>query len=277
MVAFATMALGAYGVVLFMGVPLAAGFATGWIANSRGAVGLGGTVVLSIVSLALIAALLLLAAIEGIVCIVMVGALSVPIAIFGVILGRVVARPDWHRGTALPAIALIPLMVVETRIAEPAEFEVTSVVEVDAPPDRVWPNVIGFSELPAPDHWLFKTGIAYPLRARRRGRCGGGAPLRVLDRCVCRADYGLGAAPSTGVRRDAIATLDAGVEFLRKARTAASRTRFPIGARGVPPRAAARRPHTARRLDLVRARHGARGLLADRLRLDRAAHPPPCP
>ena len=43
-------------------------------------------------------------------------------------------------------------------------------VKNDAPPERVWPNVVGFSELPAPSELVFQTGIAYPMRARIEGR-----------------------------------------------------------------------------------------------------------
>jgi len=47
---------------------------------------------------------------------------------------------------------------------------VVSSIEIDAPPERVWPNVVGFSELPPPSEWLLKTGIACPLRAHIEGQ-----------------------------------------------------------------------------------------------------------
>lgn len=64
-----------------------------------------------------------------------------------------------------PALILLPLGMLEARLLPAAEFEVVSSLTIDAPPERVWPNVIGFAELPPPEHWLFATGIAYPLRA----------------------------------------------------------------------------------------------------------------
>jgi len=39
----------------------------------------------------------------------------------------------------------------------------------NAPPERVWRHVIGFSKLPEPDPWYFKLGIAYPRRATIEG------------------------------------------------------------------------------------------------------------
>jgi hypothetical protein len=45
--------------------------------------------------------------------------------------------------------------------------EVVTVVEIDAPPAEVWPQVIAFSQIPepGPSDWLFRMGIAYPIRA----------------------------------------------------------------------------------------------------------------
>jgi hypothetical protein len=48
---------------------------------------------------------------------------------------------------------------------------------VNAPPEKVWPQLIDFPELPAPSHWLFRLGVAAPLRAKIEGR-GVGAVRR---------------------------------------------------------------------------------------------------
>jgi hypothetical protein len=48
-------------------------------------------------------------------------------------------------------------------------FEVRSAIEVAAPPETVWRHVVTFSELPPPREWYFRTGIAYPQRARIEG------------------------------------------------------------------------------------------------------------
>jgi hypothetical protein len=49
------------------------------------------------------------------------------------------------------------------------ELEVVSSVEVNAPPEQVWPNVIGFRTLAEPTELIFQTGIAFPTRARIDG------------------------------------------------------------------------------------------------------------
>jgi hypothetical protein len=52
----------------------------------------------------------------------------------------------------------------------PSVFAVTTVIEVAAPPEKVWPNVIEFGEITTRPEMIFRAGIAYPLRARIDGR-----------------------------------------------------------------------------------------------------------
>ena len=54
-----------------------------------------------------------------------------------------------------------------------------SSIEIDAPPDVVWRNVIAFPPLPAPSELVFRAGVAYPVRAEITGQ-GAGA----VRRCV---------------------------------------------------------------------------------------------
>jgi Polyketide cyclase / dehydrase and lipid transport len=53
--------------------------------------------------------------------------------------------------------------------AKPHVFVVRSSIEIAAPPEKVWKNVVSFSELPPPAEWYFKTGLAYPMRAHIDG------------------------------------------------------------------------------------------------------------
>ncbi|MCA9201724.1 MAG: SRPBCC family protein, partial [Planctomycetales bacterium] len=71
----------------------------------------------------------------------------------------------------LAALLVLPLVAsAESYLAKSTEYVVTTAVEIDAPPDVVWENVIGFPELPPPKEWYFRTGIACPQRARIEGR-----------------------------------------------------------------------------------------------------------
>jgi hypothetical protein len=48
-------------------------------------------------------------------------------------------------------------------------FAVHSEVTVAASPEQVWKHVVTFSDLPEPDEWFFRAGLAYPKRARIEG------------------------------------------------------------------------------------------------------------
>ena len=50
-----------------------------------------------------------------------------------------------------------------------APHEVVTVVEIAAPPAVVWRYVVAFPELPPPREWLFRIGVATPVRARLVG------------------------------------------------------------------------------------------------------------
>ena len=48
-------------------------------------------------------------------------------------------------------------------------LEVRTAIEVNAPPEKVWNQVVAFAEIPPPKELLFRAGIAYPIRAEISG------------------------------------------------------------------------------------------------------------
>jgi hypothetical protein len=65
------------------------------------------------------------------------------------------------------AVLCLPIWAgVESQLAPKTEHVVTTAVEIDAPADVVWQNVIDFPELSEPAAWYFRLGIACPQRAR---------------------------------------------------------------------------------------------------------------
>jgi hypothetical protein len=107
--------------------------------------------------------------------------IALPLALLGAWVGhalvRAPSRPDPR--PILPGLALVvPLLVVLEKDGERPR-EVSTAVEVDAPPELVWREVVAFAELPPPTELLFRAGVAYPLRAEIEGT-GVGA----LRRCV---------------------------------------------------------------------------------------------
>jgi len=122
--------------------------------------------------------ILLLVAFEGLICLLMAAPLALALALIGALAGHAVQTGRW-RGTSpqlycVPVLA-IPLMLGTEHLCDspPPLLKVTSAVEIDAPPERVWQNVVRFAELPPPTETLFKLGIAYPIRAEINGHGAG--------------------------------------------------------------------------------------------------------
>lgn len=167
-----------YGSALFFATPFLMGLTTAILYNRKHLRTLGATLGLACVSIALTGAVTLLFAIEGILCLLMAAPLAMVVAVFGALVGYAMAWQARRPTVAAAMVAALPLLTgVESEVAAPSLREVTTSVEIDAPPEEVWKNVIGFSELPPPPQWFFQQGIAYPVRATIDGE-GVGAVRR---------------------------------------------------------------------------------------------------
>ena len=164
-----------YGWALFVGSPFAMGFVATWICSgSRGATLMR---CLGVTWGAMLAGgiALLAFAFEGVVCLVMAAPLAMALGSVGSLTAWAVRR-SWGMqpgGTGPPtmALALIPLgMGLEhwLPVASPVR-PVRTVLEVDAVPAVVWRHVVSFSRLPEPTQWMFRVGLAYPVRAEMHG------------------------------------------------------------------------------------------------------------
>jgi hypothetical protein len=169
---FLMIRTGTYGLTLFVALPVAVGAFGTWVTRPKSAA----TACAAGAAANLIASLaFLLTGSEGLICIAMAIPLALPLgALGGWLLYVSTHRRVLASGTAM--LLLLPAgmgtLAFDTT-AKPSVFQVHSSIEIAAPPERVWKNVISFSELPAPDEWYFKTGIAYPIRARIEGSGSG--------------------------------------------------------------------------------------------------------
>jgi uncharacterized membrane protein YhaH (DUF805 family) len=160
-----------YGVTLFLGTPFLMGAVCGCVASrvhprrTADLVGLGFLMVT-------IAALMIAGvALEGIVCIMMALPIAAPVAILGTLVGGAIAGLARVPATGMMMLLLVvPLgPAVERRVSRPAPRIVMTAIEVDAAPAAVWRHVVSFSDIRAARSWWFKTGLAYPVRARMEG------------------------------------------------------------------------------------------------------------
>jgi len=172
---FSVNVLTSYGWGLFVGVPFAMGFVSVLIYCYHAPRTLLSCLGVACLSPLLLGLALLAYAMEGLICLLMAAPLALILAGMGGAFAYFLQY--WRRqSAAAPAmmgalLLALPLGMTLERWAgpQPPVFAVTTSVEVDAPPEVVWPNVIAFAELPPPRELLFRAGIAYPLRAEITG------------------------------------------------------------------------------------------------------------
>lgn len=168
--------LGSYGWGLFVGLPFFLGLFSALLHGFHKPRDLKSCLGVAMLSVVLVGAGLVAMAVEGIICLVMAAPLAFALAACGGLIGYVIQRrPTFHAESfqVLPllVLALPSLMGLEHAAAlEPPLYEVRTAVTIDAPPGKVWHNLVAFGELPPPRERIFQTGIAYPLRAEIDGR-----------------------------------------------------------------------------------------------------------
>src|SRR5262249_36560622 len=112
---------------------------------------------------------LLVIAIEGVFCLLMAAPLAILLGIAGGLVGHALpsAAPRQSASPLFSFALFFPLLSwVETRtVFPPQTCSVSSEVTIHASPEQVWPHVIDFAEIEPPNEWIFRAGIAYPIRA----------------------------------------------------------------------------------------------------------------
>ena len=164
-----------YGWGLFVALPFAMGFISALVYGVRCPRTLNGCVGVACLSVTLLGLALVAVAIEGFICLAMAIPVALPLAIIGGSLAYLVQRrPQLHQGS--PAfLSLLLIFVPGVQWVEhvaprtPVVYEVRSAIDVDAAPEEVWKQVVAFSQIPPPKEWLFRAGIAYPIRAEILG------------------------------------------------------------------------------------------------------------
>ncbi|WP_437229009.1 SRPBCC family protein [Planctomicrobium sp. SH661] len=159
-------ALESYGASLFFGTPVLMGAISSVIYNLKTPRSAAASFSIGILSVVVGGGVLLALALEGIICLLMAAPLTLPLGGLGGLVGKVIAMSARKplRGT-MPLLILFPSWAgMESSLSTRQEFQVSTVVDIDAPPEQVWETVIQFPELPPPEEWYFRWGIAYPIR-----------------------------------------------------------------------------------------------------------------
>jgi hypothetical protein len=179
MTGFSVYVLGLYGWSLFFLTPFVMGAVTAAFYNLATPRRMLDTMLLTALATVLAGSIILLFALEGLLCLAMAFPIALALSLLGAILGRAIVLSTRRRPReAAFLVAALPLAAAsEAKLAVPPVHDVTTSIEIAAPPEAVWPNVIGFSDLPDPPAWEYRLGIAYPMRARIEGE-GVGAVRR---------------------------------------------------------------------------------------------------
>ena len=166
------LALRTYGGSIFLGTPFVIGLVSGFVANRLEDRTRWETIVIGQVALLATGGTLILLALEGMVCLVMALPVASPIAMLGSIVSHVLAQRG--RPTSLSHISMLFCLLflgtaIDAAMPAPGARIVTTAMDIDAPAEAVWQHVTSFGDITAPPRWLFRTGLAYPIRARLEG------------------------------------------------------------------------------------------------------------
>lgn len=164
-----------YGWGLFVGLPFALGMGAVLIYGYHERRSFGSCLLVQTLSIGFFGLALFALAIEGIICLMMAAPIGWVLSFMGGLVGYVIQARPWtqqHAAKALSAILFLTPFLMGAEYLAPPEYPLIAVktaIIIDAPPEVVWKHVVSFAELPEPDSWLFKAGIAYPMRAEIHG------------------------------------------------------------------------------------------------------------
>jgi len=168
-----TAVLQNYGWGLFVALPFAMGLISVLIYAGPGPEkpSFGSCMLVAILPIVFAGLCLFTIAVEGAICLVMAAPIGLGLALVGGMVGYIIVGN--RSGPLHPTAMMLVLMSVpftmgmEKQADEPPPlFAVTTSVVIDAPPERVWPNVVSFPPIPPERDWILHTGVAYPTQAR---------------------------------------------------------------------------------------------------------------
>lgn len=151
-------------------VPFVAGLVAAWFWRK-----LNRTISISILDslwtslLSLVAAFIFLH--EGAVCLVM----GFP-ALWAMIFGGILVGRWWfsRKTTTKLQLSIFPLVALLTAgdslVGSHKTTKVTDEILIHVPPEKVWPHVLAFREIPdQPNYWIFRLGLPHPTRTTNGG------------------------------------------------------------------------------------------------------------
>jgi hypothetical protein len=171
-----TETLRTYGWGVFVALPFTMGLGSGLIYGTRRKRAWGGYLTVAALSILLLGLVAVGFAMEGLVCLLMAAPIWAPIAMFGGACACFIQTELWPRKDGAVLAGMVFMVAPGVQTVEhflhrvPETFVVRSSLDIQAPPQAVWKEVIAFSQIPPPKELMFRAGIAYPIRAEMIGR-----------------------------------------------------------------------------------------------------------
>jgi len=173
--ALGTLVIGAYGWGLFVALPFCLGMFAVLLHSYHGPRDLWTCFNVALLPVGILGVVLILVAMEGVICVLMAAPFALGLAALGGMLGYTIQKHHWGPQQRPAMLSIVLLLVpasfgIEHAAALQAPvFMVRTAIEVNAPPEKVWNQVVAFAEIPPPKELLFRAGIAYPIRAEITG------------------------------------------------------------------------------------------------------------
>ena len=170
-----TLVVGAYGWGLFVALPFCLGMFSVLLYSYHSPRDWWTCLNVALLPVGILGIALILVAMEGVICVLMAAPFALGLSALGGILGYTIQVRHWRPKQTPAMLSIVILMIpasfgIEHAAAlQPPTFEVRTAIEVNAPPEKVWNQVVAFAEIPPPTELLFRAGIAYPIRAEISG------------------------------------------------------------------------------------------------------------
>ena len=172
---FSVNVLAMYGWGLFVALPFCLGFFSVLLHGYHRPRSLRSCVAVASLSVVLLGLLLLGLAVEGVICLAMAAPIGLILALMGGSIGYLIQQRHWARFQTRATFSALLLFVpffMGTEALKPQQpplLQITTQIEINAPPEKVWPFLTSFPALPPPNEWPFRAGISYPIRSTLHG------------------------------------------------------------------------------------------------------------
>lgn len=166
-VAVSALTMGAYGWGLFVATPFLVGLITGFLVN-RGRVRSAAETFGAVATAGVLGTIaLLMLALEGLMCVILILPLAVGLAWIGGMIGRAAAKQLIDPREPFYSIALLPLIfVLDAAIPPEIPIITRTSITIAAPPEAVWASLTADRTVAAAPGIVGLAGLAYPVGSR---------------------------------------------------------------------------------------------------------------